>query len=203
MLDEAQAGAAMIAAVALHRSRLMLDQTEHARIGHAGLSDSSWLVIDQAKTAASRAATVLQYLLSRRVHLLWLATRLVLDCLLLRVLLLLLLGARVGLFVLHLLISSWMRVPTSSGDGERRSALVITRGSSRISRLMIVLFEMLIVDLFLEFLPILPDDVTYLRVVISLIFVKLRFDWSTRDASILSEVEQTVTLLLLRYSLLL
>ena len=202
MLDEAQAGAAMIAVVALHRSRLMLDQTEHARIDHAGLSDGSWLVLDQAKTAASRAATVLQYLLSRRVNLLWLTTRLVLDCLLLRVLLLLLLGARVGLFVLHLVISSWMREPTSSGDGERRSALVITRGSSRI-RLMIVLFEMLIVDLFLEFLPILPDDVTYLRVVISLIFVKLRFDWSTRDASILSEVEQTVTLLLLRYSLLL
>ena len=201
MLDEAQAGAAMIAVVALHRSRLMLDQTEHARIDHAGLSDGSWLVLDQAKTAASRAATVLQYLLSRRVNLLWLTTRLVLDCLLLRVLLLLL-GARVGLFVLHLVISSWMREPTSSGDGERRSALVITRGSSRI-RLMIVLFEMLIVDPFLEFLPILPDVVTYLRVIISLIFVELRIDWRARDASILSEIEQTVALLLFGSSLLL
>ena len=63
---------------------------------------------------------------------------------------------------------------------------------------MIVLFEMLIVDPFLEFLPILPDVVTYLRVKISLmIFVELRVDWRARDASILSEVEQTVTLLLL------
>ena len=63
---------------------------------------------------------------------------------------------------------------------------------------MIVLFEMLIVDPFLEFLPILPDVVTYLRVIISLmIFVELRVDWRARDASILSEVEQTVTLLLL------
>ena len=114
---------------------------------------------------------------------------------------LLLLGARVGIFVLHLLIS-WMREPTSSG-GERPSALVITRGSSRM-RIMIVLFEMLIVDPFLEFLPILPDVVTYLRVIISLmIFVELRVDWRARDASILSEVEQTVALLLFGSSLLL
>ena len=69
---------------------------------------------------------------------------------------------------------------------------------------MIVLFEMLIVDPFLEFLPILPDVVTYLRVIISLmIFVELRVDWRARDASILSEVEQTVTLLLFGSSLLL
>ena len=69
---------------------------------------------------------------------------------------------------------------------------------------MIVLFEMLIVDPFLEFLPILPDVVTYLRVIISLmIFVELRVDWRTRDASILSEVEQTVALLLFGSSLLL
>ena len=56
---------------------------------------------------------------------------------------------------------------------------------------MIVLFEMLIVDLILEFLPILPEVVTYLRViVISLMFfVKLHVDWRARDASILSEVE--------------
>lgn len=112
VLDEAQAGAAaMIAAFALHRSRLMLDQTKHARIAHAGLSDRSGLVLDQAETASSRAATVLQYLFSRRINL-KLVTRLVLDCLLLRVLMLL--GARVGLFVLHLLIS-WMREPASSG----------------------------------------------------------------------------------------
>ena len=40
---------------------------------------------------------------------------------------------------------------------------------------MIVLFKTLIVDPFLEFLPILPDVVTYLRVIISLmIFVELR-----------------------------
>ena len=71
-------------------------------------------------------------------------------------------------------------------------------------RIMIVLFEMLIVDPFLEFLPILPDVVTYLRVIISLmIFVELRVDWRARDASILSEVEQTVTLLLFGSSLLL
>lgn len=69
---------------------------------------------------------------------------------------------------------------------------------------MIVLFEMLIVDPFLEFLPILPDVVTYLRVIISLmIFVELRVDWRARDASILSEVEQTVALLLFGSSLLL
>ena len=69
---------------------------------------------------------------------------------------------------------------------------------------MIVLFEMLIVDPFLEFLPILPDVVTYLRVIISLmIFVELRVDWRAWDASILSEVEQTVTLLLFGSSLLL
>lgn len=69
---------------------------------------------------------------------------------------------------------------------------------------MIVLFETLIVDPFLEFLPILPDVVTYLRVIISLmIFVELRVDWRARDASILSEVEQTVTLLLFGSSLLL
>ena len=71
-------------------------------------------------------------------------------------------------------------------------------------RIMIVLFEMLIVDPFLEFLPILPDVVTYLRVIISLmIFVELRVDWRARDASILSEVKQTVTLLLFGSSLLL
>ena len=71
-------------------------------------------------------------------------------------------------------------------------------------RIMIVLFETLIVDPFLEFLPILPDVVTYLRVIISLmIFVELRVDWRARDASILSEVEQTVTLLLFGSSLLL
>ena len=198
MLYEAQAGAAMIAAVALHRSRLMFDQAEYARIAaHAGLSDRSGLVLDQAETAASRAATVLQYLFNRRINL-KLVTRLVLDCLLLRVLLLL--GARVGLFVLHLLIS-WMCEPTSSGR-ERSSALVMSRGSSRM-RIMIVLFEMLIVDLFLEFLPILPDVVTYLRVIISLIFVELRIDWRARDASILSEIEQTVALLLFGSSLLL
>ena len=69
---------------------------------------------------------------------------------------------------------------------------------------MIVLFETLIVDPFLEFLPILPDVVTYLRVIISLmIFVELRVDWRARDASILSEVKQTVTLLLFGSSLLL
>ena len=69
---------------------------------------------------------------------------------------------------------------------------------------MIVLFETLIVDPFLEFLPILPDVVTYLRVIISLmIFVELCVDWRARDASILSEVEQTVTLLLFGSSLLL
>ena len=176
----------------------MLDQAEHARIAsHTGLSDRSGLVLDQAETAASRAATVLQYLLNRRINL-KLVTRLVLDCLLLRVLLLL--GARVCLFVLHLLIS-WMREPTSSGR-ERSSALVMSRGSSRM-RIMIVLFEMLIVDLFLEFLPILPDVVTYLRVIISLIFVELRIDWRARDASILSEIEQTVALLLFGSSLLL
>ena len=70
-------------------------------------------------------------------------------------------------------------------------------------RIMIVLFEMLIVDLFLEFLPILPDVFTYLRVIISLIFVELRIDWRARDASILSEIEQTVALLLFGSSLLL
>ena len=71
-------------------------------------------------------------------------------------------------------------------------------------RIMIVLFETLIVDPFLEFLPILPDVVTYLRVIISLmIFVELRVDWRARDASILSEVKQTVTLLLFGSSLLL
>ena len=83
-----------------------------------------------------------------------------------------LLGARVGLLVLHLLIS-WLLCDVANGAtaGERRSALVVIhRRSDRIA-LMVVLLEISIVDFLLEsllfFVVSMSSEVTYLKVFIT------------------------------------